>query len=78
MRDASAVTIIDSKTTRAVANFHCNYIPADDLADLLYTLTVRYLPRCIINIERNGEDLRFKILILKNHSIYSNMYVFLG
>ena len=54
MRDASAITIIDSTTTKAIANLHCNFIPADDLADVLYTLVSRYLPTAIINIERNG------------------------
>ena len=54
MRDASAITILDSSTTRAVANLHCNFITADDLADVLYTLATRYLPNCIINVERNG------------------------
>ncbi len=60
MRDASAITVIDSTTTRAVANMHSNFIPADDLADVIYTLTVKYLPNAIINIERNGEASRNK------------------
>ena len=53
-KDSSAITIIDSKTTRVGATFNCNFIPADDLAQLIYELVSKYLPNGIINIERNG------------------------
>lgn len=53
--DSSAVTVVDSKTTRVTATFNCNYIPSDDLADLLYVLVKKYMPNAVINIERNGE-----------------------
>lgn len=65
MRDASAITILDSSTTRAVANLHCNYITADDLADVLYTLATRYLPNCIIDIERNGETTTILVVLIQ-------------
>lgn len=53
--DASAITIIDSHTTRVCATLNCNFIPADDLADVIYQVTTRYIPTVCINIERNGE-----------------------
>ena len=37
-------------------------MPADDLAEVLYELVVKYMPNAIINIERNGVEL-FIILI---------------
>ena len=89
MRDSSAITVIDSTTTRTLANFHSNFCPADDLADILYTLTVRYLPNSIINIERNGENYHYNssfmylmikttILLVRDHSMYGNMHISLG
>ena len=62
--DSSAITIIDSRTTRVVATLNCNFIPSDDLADILYTLATKYMPNCIINCERNGDrskDLERKV-----------------
>ena len=53
--DSSAITVIDSRTTRVIAIMNCNYIPSDDLADVVYTLVSKYLPNSIVNIERNGE-----------------------
>ena len=53
--DSSSIVILDSRTTKVVADFNCNYISADDLADLLYTLVTKYMPNAILNCERNGE-----------------------
>lgn len=72
--DSSAVVIIDSRSTRVVADFNCNYIPADDLADLLYTLVTRYMPNAIICCERNGG---FGVSVLQKlckTSIKKNLY----
>jgi len=52
--DSSSIVILDSRTTKVVADFNCNYISADDLADLVYTLVTKYMPNSIVNIERNG------------------------
>jgi hypothetical protein len=52
--DASAITIIDSHTTRVCATLNCNFIPADDLADVIYQVASQYMPSCVISIERNG------------------------
>lgn len=55
-RDASAITIIDSKNTKVIATLNCNFIPADDLSDILYVLATKYITTCVINIERNGAN----------------------
>ena len=52
--DSSAITIIDSHTTKVCANLHCNFIPADDLADVIYQVVTKYMPNSVVNIERNG------------------------
>lgn len=53
-QDSSAITVIDSRTTRVCATLNCNFMPTDDLADVLYLLATQYMTNCIINIERNG------------------------
>jgi hypothetical protein len=53
-QDSSAITIVDSRTTRTSATLNCNYMPSDDLADCIYTIVTNYLPTAIINVERNG------------------------
>lgn len=53
-RDSSAITIIDSETTEVIATFNCNYISITDLGKLIYELIVKYMPNCVVNIERNG------------------------
>lgn len=53
-KDSSAITVLDSRTTRVGATLNCNYMPADDLAQVLYELATKYLPNCVINVERNG------------------------
>ena len=55
--DSSAITIIDSRTTKVCAAFNCNYIPSDDLAGIIYELATKYLPNIIVTIERNGAGL---------------------
>lgn len=53
-QDSSAVTVLDSKSTRVTATFSCNYIPTDDLAELIYTLVKNYMPNAVVNVESNG------------------------
>lgn len=53
-RDSSAITVVDSLTTKVVADLNCNYISTGDLASVLYELVTRYLPNAVVNIERNG------------------------
>ena len=74
MRDSSAITIIDSRTTKVVATFHCNYIPQDDLADLIYVLVNQYMPLAVVNVELNGGFGRSVIQRLVKTNVKKNLY----
>ena len=74
MRDASAITIVDSRTTRVCATFHCNYIPQDDLADLIYVLVNQYMPSSCVAIERNGGFGAAVIQRLVKTNVKKNLY----
>lgn len=73
-QDSSAITVIDSKTTNVTATLNCNFMPADDLADVIYTLVTKYLPNAIVNIERNGGFGISVIQRLVKTSIKKNLY----
>lgn len=64
--DSSAITVIDSRTTRVCATLNCNFIPADDLAEVIYQIVTKWMPNAVVNCERNGEDL-LKIIIHITH-----------
>jgi hypothetical protein len=53
-RDSSAVSCIDSVTTKLFADFNCNYISTVDLALVIHELVSQYMPNAVVNIERNG------------------------
>lgn len=53
-RDSSAITIIDSETTKVIGDFNCNYISTLDLSRVIYELVTRHMPNAVVNIERNG------------------------
>lgn len=72
--DSSAITVIDSRTTRVCATLNCNFIPADDLADVIYQLVTKYMPNAIINIERNGGFGISVIQRLCKTSVKKNLY----
>lgn len=72
--DSSAITVIDSKTTRVGATLNCNYMPSDDLAEVIYELATKYLPNCVINIERNGGFGASVIQRLVKTSVKKNLY----
>lgn len=73
-RDASSITLIDSKTTRVFACFNCNYINTLDMARLLLELTKVYIPNLVINIERNGGFGSSVIANLMGTSIKKNLF----
>ena len=72
--DSSAITIIDSHTTEVCANLHCNFIPADDLADVIYQIVTKYMPNAIVSIERNGGFGAAVVQRLVKTSIKKNLY----
>lgn len=53
-QDSSAIVIIDSRTTRVTADFNCNFIPTDELADLIFQIVVQFMPNAVVNIESNS------------------------
>ena len=74
MHDSSAITVIDSRTTKVCATFHCNFIPQDDLADLLYVLVNQYMPTACINVEINGGYGRSVVHRLVKTNVKKNLY----
>ena len=68
-RDSSAISIIDSKTTKVIADFKCNYISQIELAKIIVELTQKYMRNAVINVERNG---------VRTHCIDRNVYVSTG
>lgn len=72
--DSSAITVIDSRTTRVGATLNCNYMPSDDLSEVIYELATKYLPNCVINVERNGGFGASVIQRLVKTSVKKNLY----
>ena len=54
-KDASAITVIDSETTKVLATFRSNFITMPELADLLYQFITNYAKNAICCVENNGE-----------------------
>lgn len=73
-KDSSAITIVDSKTTRVVGCLNCNYISTGDLARVLEELVIRYMQNAIINVERNGGFGSSVISYLLQTSVKRNLY----
>ena len=73
-RDSSAITIIDSYTTRVVADFNCNYINTNDLAGIIYEIVTKYMRNAIVNVERNGGFGASVLAKLIKTSIKPNLY----
>lgn len=53
-RDASAITVVDSETTKVIATFRNNFITMPELADLIYQFVTNYAKNAICIIENNG------------------------
>ena len=72
-KDSSAICVTESKSTKLVADFNCNYINPVDLATVLYNLVVNYLPNSLITIERNGVGTGTLAKLMKS-KIRNNLY----
>lgn len=72
--DSSAITVIDSWTTKVTAEFNCNWIPTLDLAAVILELVTRFMPNAVVNIERNGGYGATVIAKLLNTSIKRNLF----
>ena len=53
-KDSSAITIIDSETTKVLATFKSNFITMPELADLIYQFVTTYAKNAICVVENNG------------------------
>lgn len=74
-RDSTAITMIDSKTTKVVGTFNCNYISMPDTAGLVEQLVSNYAPNAIVNIERDGGWGGSVLqMLVKNGKIKRNLY----
>lgn len=73
-KDSSAITIIDSKTTKVVGCLNCNYISTGDLAKVIQELVMRYMTNAIVNVERNGGFGSSVISYLLQTPIKKNLY----
>lgn len=53
-RDYTAISVIDSATTKFIGGIKCNYMSIPDLARVLIWLVKTMMPNAVVNIERNG------------------------
>ena len=72
--DSTAITVIDSKTTKVVATFNCNYISMPDTAGLLEQLVYNYMRNAVVNIERDGGWGGSVLQMLVKSKIKKNLY----
>lgn len=72
-RDSSAISVIDSTTTKLLADFNCNYINPVDLSQVIYKLIVENMPNALVVIERNGVGTGALAKLIKSR-IKHNLY----
>jgi len=72
--DSSAITIVDSWTTKVTAEFNCNWIPTLDLAAVIQEIVSKYMPNAVVNIERNGGFGATVIAALLRTNIKRNLF----
>ena len=73
-RDSSAITVVDSYTTRVTAELNSNFISTPELAMVIYDIVSRWMPNAVVNIERNGGFGSSVIARLMQTSIRKNLY----
>lgn len=73
-RDASAISCIDSKTTKLFGAMKCNYISPPHLARAIHELVTRYFPNAVVNVERNGGYGASVLATLIKSSVKKNLY----
>ena len=72
-KDYSAITVIDSQTTKVVATFKSNFITTPELADMIHSFVSTYAKNAIVNIENNGIGTPVIQMLMKT-SIKKNLY----
>lgn len=73
-RDSSAITIVDSFSTRVTAELNSNFISTPELAMVIHDIVSRWMPNAVVNIERNGGFGASVIARLLQTSIRKNLF----
>lgn len=73
-RDSSAITVVDSYSTRVAAELNSNFISTPELAMIIYEVVSKWLPNAVVNIERNGGFGSSVIAKLLTTSIKKNLF----
>lgn len=73
-RDSSAITIVDSYSTRVTAELNSNFISTPELAMVIHEIVSRWIPNAVVNIERNGGFGSSVIARLLQTSIRKNLF----
>ena len=73
-RDSSAITVVDSYSTRVTAELNSNFISTPELALVIYEIVSKWLPNAVVNIERNGGFGSSVIARLLQTSIKKNLF----
>ena len=73
-RDSSAITVVDSYSTRVTAELNSNFISTPELAMVIYQIVSQWLPNAVVNIERNGGFGASVISRLLHTSIKKNLF----
>ena len=73
-RDSSAITVIDSYSTRVTAELNSNFISTPELANIIYMIVSKWMPNAVVNIERNGGFGSSVIARLMQTSIRKNLF----
>ena len=73
-RDSSAITVVDSYSTRVAAELNSNFISTPELALIIYEIVSKWMPNAVVNIERNGGFGSSVIARLLQTSIRKNLF----
>lgn len=73
-RDSSAITVVDSFTTRVTAELNSNFISTPELAMVIHQIVSNWMPNAVVNIERNGGFGSSVIARLLQTSIRKNLF----
>lgn len=73
-RDSSAITVVDSYSTRVTAELNSNFISTPELAMIIYEIVSKWMPNAVVNIERNGGFGSSVIAKLLQTSVKKNLF----
>ena len=73
-RDSSAITVVDSYSTRVTAELNSNFISTPELSMIIYDIVSKWMPNAVVNIERNGGFGSSVIAKLLQTSIKKNLF----